>query len=143
MTTPKRRPACPDCGEPGKNIRGNHFLCHVCSAVWEEVAWEKRMINEKTQLEESERLCYVSGIIAITDIKCDVCGKIIEPGNKYCYDTYELIDNPNDTSFPTKRGKRLCKKCSLRAGFLRMVRNRKTGEVNAVMLIGREEEPID
>lgn len=129
-----RVPSCPDCGEPGKHVRGNHFRCSDphCGAVWEEVGWTNRVAEEQAILEVSERLRGVYSLIAAGEEVCDNCGKVIKHAEKYCYDTSVVIDDPGSRMQP-QRGKRYCVNCSLERGWLRMVKDTKTGKIQPVM----------
>ena len=106
---------------------------------------------------ESERLHGIISMLSVGDLKCDKCGKAIRHMDRYCSNTRECyhchtvfnsIEELN-SHFIEKhapepaRGARYCIDCSMKEGFLRMVRNKKTGEVFPAMLILRDEEPAE
>lgn len=133
----ERVPNCPDCGEPAKRVRGNYFRCPTCRAIWQEMDWERRIANEQALFAESERQRMISSLIVIGELHCDKCGKIMRHEEKYCYNSSELVDIARPS-----RGKRYCVECSLAAGYLRMVRDKKTGQVYPTMFVLKDEEIV-
>lgn len=115
------------------------------------------MVNEEAKqvsAAESERLAGIISQLSVGDVKCDKCGKAIRHLDRYCINTRECYHcmtvfntiaelnghfieahNPDQP-----RGARYCLECSKKAGYLRMVRNKKTGEVFPAMLALRDEE---
>jgi len=70
----------------------------------------------------------ISSLLSIGQIKCDGCGAIIRHSQRYCY--------TSDTQ------QRYCTSCSLKAGYFKMVRERKSGEVYPAMFILKDEELV-
>lgn len=138
----ERVPRCPDCGEPGKLVKGNHYRCPDCKAVWEERGWTDRITEELDALAMSEKMRGVNSLVSIIDCACDNCGGIIKEGTKYCYNSNEAVQCDESevfySAYPT-RGKRYCVSCSLKAGYLKMVRNSRTDEEYPVMLMTKDE----
>jgi hypothetical protein len=103
---------------------------------------------------ESEKLHGIISMLSIGDIKCDKCGKSIRHMERYCCNTREcfhcltIFNNTNElnshyieTHSPEPaRGTRYCTECSMKSGYIRMVKNKKTGEVFPAMLVLRDEE---
>lgn len=106
---------------------------------------------------ESERLQGIISLLSIGDLKCDKCGKLMRHTDRYCannrecYHCNELFNSIAELNahFVEKhspeqpRGTRYCKECSLEAGYLKMVKNKKTGEVFAAMFALRDEEVVE
>jgi hypothetical protein len=103
---------------------------------------------------ESEKLQGIISMLGVGEVKCDKCGKPIRHMERYCINTHEC---PNDGSifdtaeelnkhFSQKhieqpvRGTRYCIEDSMKAGYLKTVRNKKTGEVFPAMFVLRDEE---
>ena len=103
---------------------------------------------------EVEKLHGVSSLLGVGKVECDKCGKIIRHLDRYCCNTHEcpicgaMSDTiaERDGHFSQKhppepsRGTRYCVDCSLKTGYLKMIRNKKTGEVFPAMFIARDEE---
>jgi hypothetical protein len=145
MSVIERIPACPICGEPAIRVKGDYFRCsdHECGTIWNAPGWDKIIQEEKDRLSESDKLIGINGVLVIYDeLLCDKCGRIMKHAEKYCYNSNELIDS-DDYLRSGKRGTRYCTKCSLLAGYMRMVRNVKTGKEYAVMFRVADEEYID
>ena len=70
----------------------------------------------------------VCSLLAIGAVKCDVCGKTIRHGDRYCY--------------RSDRGTRYGVDCGLNVGYLRSVTNKKTGEVYPAMFVLKDEEIV-
>jgi hypothetical protein len=120
---------------------------------------EKVTTEEMKQVvsEEPERLHGIISMNSVGEVVCDKCGKIIRHQDKYCVNTREcyhcltvfnLVAELNNHfveshSPETPRGTRYCEECSIKAGYLGTVRNKKTGEVFPAMLVLRDEEPVD
>ena len=103
-----------------------------------------------------ERLHGINSLLGIGEVKCDKCGKTIRHLDRYCCNTHEcpvcgaIFDatakrdghfskqHPHETS----RGTKYCVDCSFKAGYLKMVRNKKTGKVFPAMFVSRDEEVI-
>ena len=99
----------------------------------------------------------VSSLLGIGEVECDKCGKMIRYLDRYCYNTRECPicgaifntmterdghfgqQHPHEPS----RGTRYCAACSLKAGYLKMVKNTKTGEVFLTMFPAKDEEVIE
>jgi len=115
------------------------------------------MEDEQVPLTDSEKLRGVISLLGVGEIKCDKCGKIIEHLDRYCCNTHECpiceatfetiadLDTHFSQQHPQEpsRGARYCVDCSFKAGYLKMVRNRKTGEVFPTMFALRDEEVIE
>lgn len=116
----QRVPLCPDCKEPGKPVKNKNrfFRCPNCGSVWQEVDWELRLAREQANFEEMEKRRGINSLIVIGELACDNCGKAMFHGEKYCYNTKELIEDICGSE-PYQRGKRYCEKCSIDAGYLR------------------------
>lgn len=128
MTT--RVPRCPKCKEPAIPVKRDFFRCS-CGFVWEEHGWQERIEMEEAMLKALEAAAGINALISMGHINCDKCGREICHGEKYCLNTKERITAVID-SHKEERGTRYCKDCSLKAGYLKMVRNVKTGHVEAV-----------
>ena len=115
------------------------------------------MNDNQTSPIEFEKLRGVNSLLGIGDVECGKCGRIIRHLDRYCYNTREcpicgaVFDtiaerdghfsqrHPNEPS----RGTRYCVDCSRKAGYLKMVRNKKTGKILPVMFVLRDEEIIE
>lgn len=139
MTT--RVPSCPDCKEPAIPVKGNYFRCPDCGRVWEEVGWKEKIEAEEAAMEAAKALDGVNSLLAFKPINCDKCGRAINYCEKYCYDTKEAITEIINSHEET-RGARYCKECSLKAGFLKMVRHRLTNREYAVKFVNEMEMVI-
>jgi len=114
------------------------------------------MEDEQMSVSESERLQAIISLIGIDEVKCDKCSKMIRDLDRYCCNTHECpiceticntmteLDAHFSQQHPqdTPRGTRYCVDCSLKAGYLKMVRNKKTGELLPAMFALRDEEVI-
>jgi len=103
---------------------------------------------------ESEKLQGIISMLSVGDVNCDKCRNVIRHMDRYCNNTREChhhltIFNTiaelnshfiEEHSPEPARGTRYCIDCSLKAGFLRKVRNKKTGEEFYAMLVLRDEE---
>ena len=114
------------------------------------------MDDKQVPSNELERLQGVSSLLGIGEVECDKCGKTIKHLDRYCCNTREcsvcgvkfetMVErgghfsqkHPGEVS----RGARYCVDCGLKAGYLRMVRNKKTGEVFPAMFVSRDEELV-
>lgn len=106
---------------------------------------------------ESEKLEGIISLLGIGDLKCDKCGKIIRHMDRYCSNTRacyhcktvfnniaELNSHFIERHSPEQpRGSRYCTECSLKMGYLKMVKNKKTGEVFPAMFALRDEEIVE
>ena len=106
---------------------------------------------------ELEILRGVNSLLGVDEVECDKCGKIIRHLDRYCCNTHEcpicgaMFDaiTERDSHFSRKhpqeisRGTRYCVDCSLKVGYLKMVRNKKTGEVFPAMFVSRDENVIE
>lgn len=137
-----RVPSCPDCGEPGILVKANYYRCPECKAVWKEANWEKRMAEEQAALTEADRTMGINALVVIQPMLCDNCGRIMEHAKQYCCNTNEIINDPGNSMAPI-RSKRYCVRCSLRAGYMRIVRNTETGKMYPVLFRLEAEEFID
>lgn len=106
---------------------------------------------------ESEKLQGIVSMMGIGEVKCDKCGKAIRHMERYCNNSRECYHE--NTVFSTiaelnnhfveqhspeqPRGARYCIECSMKAGYLRMVKNKKTGEVFPAMFALRDEEVVE
>ena len=115
------------------------------------------MDDKNVSLSDSERLRGINSLLGIGEVECDKCGKIIRHLDRYCCNTCEcpicgavfetMVER--DSHFgqrhpsETPRGARYCVDCSFKAGYLKMVRNKKTGEVFPAMFALRDEEVIE
>lgn len=138
----KRVPACPDCGAATKRIRGNYFFCPECKAQFPVPNWDRITAAEESQLAESDRLANIASLVCIYEFPCDECGKMVMHAQKYCYDSSVVIDTVDEMNCPIRRGERLCADCSVKKGWLRWARDKKTGEEHPIMLLGEKEEWI-
>ncbi len=114
------------------------------------------MDDKQVSPAELKKLRGVSSLLGIGEVECDKCGKIIRHLDRYCCNTREcpicgaMFDNiaERDGHFSQQhsqeisRGTRYCVDCSFKAGYLRMVRNKKTGEVFPAMFASRDEEVV-
>lgn len=113
----------------------------VATKVQEVAMTGRRIAEEFDTAAMSEKLKGVNSLIAVDAFPCDVCSNMIEPYEKYCYNTKETIECLGESLQPT-RGKRTCTKCSLKAGYLRIARNFKTGKEHPAMLVIAKEEEL-
>ena len=107
-------------------------------------------------LSDSEQLKDVISLLGVGEIRCDKCDKIIKHLDRYCYNTHECpicrticdtlaaLDIHFSQQHPseTPRGMRYCINCSLKVGYLKMVRNKKTGELFPAMFALRYEKEV-
>ena len=114
------------------------------------------MNDKQISLTESERLHSIISPLGVGEVKCDKCGTMIRHLDRYCCNTHEcpFCEVVFDTSIelgshfrqqhpkePT-RGARYCVDCSFKVGYLKMIRNKKTGQVFPAMFVSRDEEVI-
>jgi len=106
---------------------------------------------------EAEKLEGIISMLSVGDVKCDRCGKVIRHLERYCVNTKEcyhcniVFNQIGDlnTHFIEKhapepaRGTRFCQECSKNLGYLRTVRNKKTGETFPAMLLLRDEDYVE
>ena len=111
------------------------------------------MENNSVLQDKSEGRQEVSSLLAAGDIECDKCGKMIKHLDRYCctahecpicggtVDTIAELDGHFSQQHPRcpSRGTRYCVDCSLKAGFLMIVKNKKTGSVFPAMFALRDE----
>lgn len=111
---------------------------------------------KEVSLAESEKLQGIISMLSVGDIKCDKCGKTVHHMDRYCNNTRQC--HHHKTAFNTiaelnshfieehspepARGIRYCLQCSIDAGYLQMVKNKKSGDIYPAMLILRDEEPV-
>ncbi len=114
------------------------------------------MKDEQVPLTDSEKLRGVISLRGVGQVKCDKCGKTIRHLDRYCCNTCEcpICGAISDTiaelnihfsqQHPREpsRGTRYCVDCSFKGGYLKMVRNKKTGELFPAMSVLRDEEVI-
>ena len=105
---------------------------------------------------ELEIMRGINSLLGIGEVECDKCKKIIRHLDTYCCNTHECpicgatFDTiaERDGHFSQKhrgvasRGTRYCAECSFKAGYLKKVKNKKTGEVFMAMFVSRDEEII-
>lgn len=99
----------------------------------------------------------VNSLLAAGDIACDKCGAQIKHLERYCCNTHECAVcgatfegvtqleghfSQQHPGVPTK-GTRYCVNCSLKAGYLKTVKNKKTDAVFPAMLVLRDELTLD
>ena len=115
------------------------------------------MEDKQVSLTETEKLHGVISLLGVGEVKCDKCEKMIGYLERYCCNTSECpicgaifntlaeLDIHFSQQHPqeSSKGTRYCLDCSLKAGYLKMVRNRKTGEVFPALLVLRDEEEVD
>ncbi|MBN1368082.1 MAG: hypothetical protein JW967_09160 [Dehalococcoidales bacterium] len=106
---------------------------------------------------ESEKLQGIISMMGVGEVKCDKCGKPIRHMERYCSNSRECYHESTvfnsiaelNTHFveahspEQPRGARYCTECSIKTGYLRMVRNKKTGEVFPAMFALRDEEIVE
>ncbi len=106
---------------------------------------------------KSETQQGVNSLIAAGEVECDKCGEMIKHLDRYCCNTHECpiceaifatieeLDNhfTQQHSREPSRGARYCIDCSFKAGYLKMVRDKKTGEVFPAMFVLRDEEVVE
>ncbi len=106
---------------------------------------------------ESEKLQGIISLMGIGEVECDKCGKIIRHMERYCSNTRECFHHKTIFNTITElnnhfieehspeqpRGTRYCTECSMKAGYLKMVRNKKTGEMFPAMFALRDEEMVE
>lgn len=114
------------------------------------------MENKQDLPFESERVRDVISLLGVGEVECDKCGKIIGHLDRYCCHTHECpicgtvldsireLDAHISKQHPREpsRGTRYCVDCSFKAGFLKMVRDKKTGEIFPAMFALRDEEVV-
>ncbi|MBI4286006.1 MAG: hypothetical protein HY670_08965 [Chloroflexi bacterium] len=102
----------------------------------------------------TERAAGVISLLSVGEVSCNKCGGTIRYLDRYCYQTHEcpvcgaVLDSINalETHFSLEghaespRGTRYCTSCASKAGYLRTVKNKKTGEVRPSMFVLRDEE---
>lgn len=112
---------------------------------------------KQVSLGESEKLQGILSMLSVGDIQCDKCGGMIHHLDRYCVNTREcyhcqtvfnLIAELNSHFVESHnseqvRGTRYCAECSVKAGYLHKVRNKKTGEEFNATLVLRDEEPVE
>lgn len=115
------------------------------------------MDEKREQLVDFERMQGVVSLLGVGEVKCDKCGREIRHLARYCCNTHECplcgavfdtiaeLDAHFSEQHPREpsRGTRYCMDCSLKQGYLRMVRNKKTGEIYPAMFILRDEEQAE
>ncbi len=106
---------------------------------------------------ESEKFQGIISLMGVGEVTCDKCGKVIRHMERYCVNTRECYHESTVFNTITElnnhfieshsneqpRGARYCTECSTKAGYLRMVRNKKTGEVFSAMFALRDEELVE
>ena len=106
---------------------------------------------------EVERLHGINSLLGVGEVECDKCGKMIRHLDRYCCNTHEcpicgaifetIVEREGHFSQQhpreSSRGTRYCVECSFKAGYLKMVRNKKTGEVFPAMFVLRDEEVVE
>ena len=115
------------------------------------------MDDNQVLQDQMEKLRGVNSLQGAGEVKCDKCRAIIRHLGRYCYNTLECplckaapfdTKADRDSHFSqkhpheTSRGKRYCVDCSFKAGYLRRVRNKKTGEEIVAMFVLRDEEIV-
>ena len=138
-------PSCPNCGDKTKRLKGDYFYCPSCQTLWEEKGWDSKIAREKTEMVEVKKLEGIDSPICIDDeLRCDNCGKIIGRCYKYCVNHNEIISSVgypyND--YAMIHAKRYCTVCSIKAGWLKHVRNTKTGDETIALFVLQNEEII-
>ena len=115
------------------------------------------MNNEQVPLADTELPKGIISLLGAGDVICDQCGEIINHLERYCWNTHECpicrttFDNMQelDTHFSEQhpeqlsRGTRYCIDCSLKQGYLKMVKSKKTGEIFPAMFALRDEEVVE
>ncbi len=115
------------------------------------------MEEKHVSLTDTEASPGIISLLSVGDVKCDKCGKMIRHLERYCRSTHEcpicgaIFDTVAElnTHFSQQhpqepsRGTRYCVDCSLKNGYLKKVRNKKTGEVFPAMFALRGEEVED
>ena len=105
---------------------------------------------------DPEKMRGVNSVLGVGEVECDKCGKVIRHLDRYCCNTHECPicgatfekiaerDGHFSQQHPNKpsRGTRYCVDCSFKVGYLKMVKNRKTGETFPAMFASRDEEII-
>ena len=114
------------------------------------------MENEQIPPTTSEKLHGIISLLVMSEVKCDKCGKVLRDQERYCCNTHECpmcdaifdtttkLDSHFDQQHPPEpsRGTRYCIDCSLKAGYLKMIRDKKTSEVFPAMFVLRDEETV-
>ena len=105
---------------------------------------------------KSETQQGVNSLIAAGEVECDKCGEMIKHLDRYCCNTHEcpicgtILDTITELDghfsqqhprYPS-RGARYCVDCSLKAGYLRIIKNKKIGGIFPAMFALRDEEEI-
>ncbi len=115
------------------------------------------MKDKQVSLTDSEKVQGVISLLGVGEVKCDKCGKMIRHLDRYCCNTHECprcgtifdtiveLDAHFSQQHPreSSRGTRYCVDCSFKNGYLRMVRNKKTGEEFPAMFVLRDEEVVE
>ena len=110
------------------------------------------MANKQNPTED--KLFGIISLLSIGELKCDKCGKSIRHLERYCdntqecpfdgniFNTVEELNKHFSQQHPQvpARGTRYCVEDSLKAGYLKMVRNKKTEQVYPAMFVLRDEE---
>jgi len=115
------------------------------------------MEDNLASIGDSEKLQGINSLLAAGDIECDKCGATIRYLERYCCNSHECptcgaefgsaveIEGhfSQQHSHEPPRGTRYCVDCSLRSGYLKIVRNKKLREIFPAMLTLRDEEEIE
>jgi len=115
------------------------------------------MEDNPASLSPSEKLQSISSLIATGDIACDKCGAAIRYMERYCCNSHECPICGAESGSATEseghfsqqhpheppRGTRYCVDCGLKAGYLKIVRNKKLQAPFPAMLTLRDEEEIE
>lgn len=127
-----RVPACPSCHEPGIWVKGEFFRCsdRECGAVWLERGWQNRLEDEEYMKMEMERLKQLNVVVSIGYLRCDKCGKGINPGEKYIVNARQKSVFTTDAMLfhaDTKRYERICVNCAVKSIYLKLIEEKSTG----------------
>jgi DNA-directed RNA polymerase subunit beta len=105
-------------------------------ALLQEMSPIRDFTGGRLELRFAEAANNISSLLSIGDITCNTCGKTIKHGDRYCY-----VDGKLGEGEAGK--KRYCVECSLEAGYMRLVKDKKTGaEFPAMFLLKGEEELV-
>ncbi|MBI2831457.1 MAG: hypothetical protein HYX79_04285 [Chloroflexi bacterium] len=99
----------------------------------------------------------VNSLLAGGEVKCDKCGETIKHLERYCSNSHEcfvcgtaletvmLLEGhfSQEHSGVASRGTRYCVNCSLKAGYLKTVKNKKTDTVFPAMFVLRDELSLE
>ena len=114
------------------------------------------MKDKQISQADSEKLKGVVSLISVGEVTCDKCGKMIMYGDRYCCNAHEcpvckvIFGTMTELDYHFSQqhaqepstGTRYCVDCSLKADYLKKIKNKKTDEAFPIMFAQRDEETI-